>query len=127
MAKTEIMGESIESKEKAYLEAQKLVFDGFKHVTTISTGAILILVAFLEKVFTTPKWKLLIAVSFAGFIISTVCAVICMHITAFDMRSYGEEDSVSNSIVATVALVGTISSFLIAISSLVIFSLRNFF
>ncbi len=41
--------------------------DYLKLLTTLSTGAILIIVAFLDKVFKSPQWVVLIAVSLGGF------------------------------------------------------------
>ncbi|MDQ3847399.1 MAG: hypothetical protein M3261_00410, partial [Thermoproteota archaeon] len=78
-------GESIESQETAYVEGQKLVYDTFKHLTTINTGSILLLVAFIEKLFTNPRWKVLITVAFISFIISTVCSIFMMIMIAGDI------------------------------------------
>lgn len=52
-------------------EIQRMEFDYFKHLTTLCTGLILILVAFLEKVFTEPQ---VIALA----IISIVCFLVCV-------------------------------------------------
>jgi hypothetical protein len=38
-----------------------------KHLTTLATGAILILIAFLDKAFPQPKWRLFIALFAAKF------------------------------------------------------------
>jgi len=52
-------------------EIQRMEFDYFKHLTTLSTGSILILIAFLEKVFIKPKGFVL------GFI-SIGCFTLCL-------------------------------------------------
>jgi hypothetical protein len=39
---------------KADEESVKMQYDGFKHLTTLNTGSILLLVAFLERVFSNP-------------------------------------------------------------------------
>lgn len=41
----------------------KLLIDHLKHVTTLSTGSIFLQVAFLEKIFPHPKWKIFFVLS----------------------------------------------------------------
>jgi len=43
--------------EKADQEGEKLYFDSMKHLTTLSTGSVLLLVTFLEKLFSSPRWR----------------------------------------------------------------------
>ena len=52
-------------------EIQRMEFDYFKHLTTLSAGSILILVAFLEKVFSNPIGK-------AWVVVSVCCFVLCL-------------------------------------------------
>ncbi len=49
--------------------------DYIKHITTLATGAILILSAFLERLFAQPEWKPLIGVALVSFLSSVVFAV----------------------------------------------------
>lgn len=46
-------------------------FDYFKHLATLSTGSILILVAFFEKVFSNPIGE-------AWVVVSVICFVLCI-------------------------------------------------
>ena len=47
-----------EQKDEArYLEEQKLVFEFAKHMTTLSTGTIVLLATFLKDVFKQPEWS----------------------------------------------------------------------
>jgi hypothetical protein len=55
MANEEIRLYSV--KERSLEEGNKLFYDVFKHLTTLSTGSILILVAFLENLFVDPQYK----------------------------------------------------------------------
>lgn len=48
---------------KADQEGEKLYFDSMKHLTTLNTGSVLLLVTFLEKLFSSPRWRVLVAVS----------------------------------------------------------------
>jgi hypothetical protein len=80
---------------KAFEESLKLRYDGFKHLTTLSTGAILINVALLEKLFTTPKWKILVGAAFLSFLISVVLSFFLMNSSASyirDMLNYDLRD-----------------------------------
>lgn len=43
------------AEEKAQQESFKLVFEVYKHITTLSSGTIIILATFLEKVLKAPK------------------------------------------------------------------------
>ncbi len=59
-------------------EIQRMEFDYFKHLTTLSTGSILVLVAFLEKVFSKPMgegWALASIGCFALCVIGSLLAL----------------------------------------------------
>jgi hypothetical protein len=63
-----------EENIKTRVEGAKLMFDAIKHLTTLNVGSILVLVALLEKVFTHPLWRAVLAVAFAGFVLSILAA-----------------------------------------------------
>lgn len=52
---------------KEYKDVQKVTFAYFKHLSTLSTGSILILIAFLEKVFSCPRVEFLALISIGCF------------------------------------------------------------
>lgn len=66
------------------IETYKLVFDLLKHLTTLSSGSILLLITLFEKVFklTPPGYQLLFA--FGGFVLSIACSVLAMIMLAFN-------------------------------------------
>ena len=66
------------------LETYRLVFDLLKHLTTLSSGSILLLITLFEKVFklSPPGYQLLFA--FGGFFFSIVCSVVAMLLLAFN-------------------------------------------
>ncbi len=66
----EKLKELFESLEKMK-EVQRIVYDYFKHLTTLSTGLILIIVAFLEKVFSDP-------IGITYVVISVICFALCL-------------------------------------------------
>lgn len=66
----------LDRNENAILESTKLNFDAIKHLTTLSTGSIVLLVAFLEKIFREEQhWRILIGAALICFILSIVGCV----------------------------------------------------
>lgn len=81
-------------------EVQRLQYDYFKHLTTISTGSILIIVAFLEKVFSSPH---LIGLAVASIISLAFCLVgsllampspgnLIMYISGIELMYHSEDE-----------------------------------
>src|SRR6516164_6226858 len=60
------------------IEGYKLVHDTFKHLTTLSTGSVVLLATFLKDLFQHPGWPWLVAISLFLFLVSTVASVIVM-------------------------------------------------
>jgi hypothetical protein len=50
--------------------------DLYKHVATLSSGAVVILTTFLEKLASRPLWKPLVGVSLASFALSVIGVVV---------------------------------------------------
>ena len=76
---------------KPLVESHKSFFEYFKHVTTLNTGAILIMIAFFEKAFEKPEGKSLAVLAFGFFIISLICSVLTMYRYAY-LIWYEEEN-----------------------------------
>ena len=58
------------------LESYRAERDFYKHLTTLSTAAVILIATFLDKVFPNPEWRDLVNISLSGFAISVVgCAV----------------------------------------------------
>jgi len=125
MPKDELAHLSAEQR-RARQEGQKLLYDSIKHLTTLSTGSVLILATFLEKFFKEPEWKALIALAFVGFIASMLFAFATMLALSKSIFSL-EEKTESGSRSGAIFLRLSILSFLIGIISLVSFSLKNFY
>jgi hypothetical protein len=115
----------IKDDEERTLESLKLDHDTFKHLTTISTGSILILATFIEKFFQNPSWKGLIAFTFVSLMICTYTSVIEMFRISHEIvadKSPNKKRTLWSKIVPLLSCGG----FLLGILSLVVFSLRNF-
>ena len=110
------------------IEIYKLEFEYLKHLTTISTGSILLLVAFLDKIFTQPKCKSAIAVSLISFLLSII---LCAISQATIIEKASEKDNLSwrNKIQnLTVGLfLFALLSYVIGVISLVVFGLKNLY
>jgi hypothetical protein len=107
------------------VEVYKASIDYAKHLTTLCTGLIVILAAFVEKVFSTPIWKALVAVSIVGFTISILCGVFVHRTLAHSMAAGGKP--VPGTDLAGKALVWMLFWFAIGILSLAVFAVRNLY
>lgn len=113
--------------DTAIVEGQKLAYDGFKHLTTLSTGLIILLAAFLKDLFSNPVYKWLVPLVFLFFILSMVGSVIMMFTLAYTVGDNGE---IKRKKTTTIAIVGFITSwlfFIVGITLFVIFVLFNFY
>jgi hypothetical protein len=100
--------------------------DLMKHLATLSTGSIVVLATFLEKLFSHPTWKALVIVAFIGFVLSILGALTwqllsLLHISAVRSQRAG---LVAGHIVVPV-LGAALGGFLIGITSLAVFAIRN--
>lgn len=75
---------------KANEEGVKLYYDTCKHVTTLSTGAVLLLAAFIGKIAPTPHWSFLVVLTPCSFIASMFFSVFAMLRFAEIVRSMGK-------------------------------------
>jgi hypothetical protein len=110
----------------SHQEGEKLYFDSMKHVTTLNTGSILILVTMLEKLFPNPRWWALIAFSLTSFGFSILCSVSSMLQSAHYVKWYGNIPKAEATIKDLVYYLALIS-FLFGIISLVVFAMKNLF
>lgn len=112
--------------EKAQEEGNKLLYDTTKHLTTLCTGSLLLLVTFLEKLFSSPLWKPLVAAAFVCLFLSLISSVVTM--LAIGDRVYQASDQDKDA-ERTLLFGGGASliGFLLGVLCLVAFALRNFF
>jgi len=104
-------------------ESHKLVYDIFKHITTLASGTIIVLATFIEKVFKTPVWIPLVVITFVGLILAVASALAAMTFMAKQVRNPVVVDQAHWAVKATALCVG---SFLMALICLTIFTIRNF-
>jgi uncharacterized membrane protein YidH (DUF202 family) len=107
------------------VEHSKIVHDYLKHLTTLSTGSIVLITAFLEKLFTQPQWKFLVIVSILGFMLCVLACVLAQTLLLY----YGRLDRKSDekmSLVGALSLFAAWIGFLIGVVALSVFAIRNF-
>ena len=80
----------------------KHIYDYYKHMTTLSTGSLLIIVALLEGVFKKPEGMFAVAISICCFTVSLVCALVTLGVfikiegTSLEMYSDLQEEKKEN-------------------------------
>lgn len=101
--------------------------DFLKHLTTLSTGSILLMVTFLEKLFLNPQWKHLVWVSFLSFALSII-GCLSIHLLSVLSVSKDSDAPISNYSLITqlILLLVAFLGFLTGIISLICFALKNF-
>jgi lipid-A-disaccharide synthase-like uncharacterized protein len=112
-------------EESRLLEYHKALLDYLKHITTLSTGSIILIATFLEKIFQKPMWKAAVVVSLIGFMVSTLFATIAYTIGL--IFEFPKQETPGNlAALGMLSLILTWLGFLVGILSLAIFALRNF-
>lgn len=110
-------------------EPLKLIFDLFRHLTTIDTGAIVILATFFAKSFDKTSMNWLVIVFVITILISLVGCVIGMFLGASSMAMMNEDfmlDEKTNILGATMIVFGiSFVFFVIGIISLGAFVIVN--
>jgi hypothetical protein len=104
-------------------------FDYLKHMTTLSTGSIVLIAAFLEKVFTKPLWKGFVVTSLIGFMLSVLSSVVVYtNLLLFEFPRPNRKSGMPNwaGNLAGIGAIATWAGFLIGILSLAVFAIRNF-
>lgn len=112
-------------QEKANEESLKLGYDLFKHITTLSTGTLLILITFLERLFQNPTWKFLVSISFTSLVFVIVLSLVLMFLIAGGIGEFGELQEREYKINRWI-FIFTIGFFVVGIISFVAFALVNF-
>jgi hypothetical protein len=111
---------------KAFEEGLKSFYDLFKHITTISTGSVVLIITFLEKLFTDPAWKGLVTASFGFLTLSVVASLTTMFFLSRAIAQLGKMPKRAEPFFEA-SMILTIASFLIGITSLVVFAIKNLY
>jgi hypothetical protein len=112
--------------QKSDQESEKLYFDSMKHLATLNTGSILLLVTFLDRLFSNPRWKALIAVTLGSFAFSILCSISSMLQAANYVKHPGQQGDLEVKIKDWTHYLALVA-FLVGLSSLILFAFRNFY
>lgn len=110
-------------QQTAHEQSWKLQYDIYKHLTTLSTGSILLLITFLDKLFAQPVWKGLVVVALCCLFASILTSFVVMNLMASQVR----EMEVDQRFVARnlTVIILALSTFSLGIVSLIIFAVKN--
>lgn len=119
---------SREDREKRMQENHRLVYDAYKHLTTLSSGSVVLLSVMLDKAFPAPSGRWAVGVAVVCFMGSVVCSVVMMLVSAttIEVEDRGGSPTAFDRGVS-VALAGSIGLFLLGVLVLVLFVLVNSF
>lgn len=107
-------------------EGQKQLFESLKQLATLSSGSIVLLATFWEKVFQNAEWKFLIGIIFVSLSISLFFSLAAMfflsysHVKIDKMAEHAFKMAIKHLSVAYL-------SFFVGILSLVILAIKNFY
>jgi hypothetical protein len=114
------------ASESDQIQESAFLAEYIRHINQLSTGSILLITIFLEKLFLQPKWKVLVGVSLVAFLVSVIGGVFVYSVTAF----YVDKEFDGGRRVAMLAVGCTVAlwaGFLVGVISIAIFALRNLF
>jgi hypothetical protein len=104
-------------------EHLKHSFEYLRHITTLSAGAIVLQIGFVEKLFPYPKWRALVAISIISFTASILSSVL----TQWKLLSFLGYKSTQGSTAAGCFVILMWLGFIVGIVSAVTFALINLF
>jgi hypothetical protein len=118
-----------DSISPVYMEQLKLAADFLKHITTLSTGSIVLLTIFLEKLFRgRPHWKILIGLSLGGFTLSLIASLVAFTGVLLAAPSAAGHISLKASRIPwVVGTMLTLAGFLLGSISLTAFAIKNLY
>jgi hypothetical protein len=119
----------MDARQVYQIEWVKNTLEYLRHLTTLSTGAVLLLATFLEKVFPQPKSRGWIVTSLVSFMVAIVACVIAYSVALYMSMAVRDnpQKGDSEAMITFVALCIVWFSFLVGMSSLTVFAVKNLF
>jgi len=108
------------------IEFLKQVADHFKHLTTLSSGFILVMATMIDKVFHGPKWRILMAASFFFFVVSIVASLMAQAYCIDHIKDPQDLPEKPTSNLTVGSMLSAWASFVVGVLALIIFAIRNF-
>lgn len=108
------------------LESYRAERDFYKHLTTLSTGSVILIATFLEKVFPNPEWTELVNVSLSGFAVSVVGCAVMYALSVLDTDSeLSLHTQMPTRWVGWLPITAGLGGFFVGIASLAAFAIHN--
>jgi hypothetical protein len=108
---------------QASVERTKAMIEHAKHLTTLSTGSIVLVATFIEKAFPAPVWRPVATLSLLAFLLSILAAVVFQATTIPMIGKTEASDRAEN--VGAGSLMALWLAFFIGILLLALFAARN--
>jgi hypothetical protein len=111
------------------VDINKLSFEAMKHLTTLSAGSILLLVAFLEKLFINRReWSAFVGIAMVLFIVSIIAAMYALMQSSMVITKFVvDEDDTRRTVKKVATEFLAFFAFILGIISLAVFVLKNFY
>jgi hypothetical protein len=103
-------------------DKHKVLTEYLRFLITLSTGSIVLLTSFLERLAPQPNLGFLVSIALTAFMVSVVTSVVAY---TFVVMNFGLEITGPEGVLSVGAIVITWISFLVAIIALTIFGLAN--
>jgi hypothetical protein len=110
-----------------HMEILKLEFEYLKYLTTVCTVSVILIIAFLDKLFTHPEWKFTIAISLCAFLVAILVCILAALSILFQADEGPDKPSERSE---DIEVYGTLVAFVcfgVGIIFMVIFGLKNLF
>ncbi len=88
------------------IDKHKYLFELLKHMTTLSSGSVLLLLTFLEKVLRNNSPGIAVKLAFVGFFLSILFSLLTMLALSSSLGKIEEEDRSNFLLCAMIALMG---------------------
>ena len=108
------------------LQLYDILIKYLQHLSTLCTGAVLLMVTLLEKLFTAPQWKLCIAVSLVSFALGVVASIAAQAGVIEQIDNPSTVGGWARPL-SIAGFLGVWLFFLVGLASLVVFALKNLF
>ena len=100
----------------------------FKHLTTLSTGSIILIATFLEKLFKLPEWKGAVILSLVAFLICIFASTLAYTTMLFLEHPFVKKENLERAWVKYIGGSGILFSwlvFFVGILSFTLFTIKN--
>jgi hypothetical protein len=113
-------------KREINLKEHTFVAEYIRHLNTLSTGSVLLITIFLEKLFVQPRWKVLVGAALVGFLMAVIGGVAVYSVSVLNPTEDLPKGCGLSFLIGS-GLVFMWFGFLVGIISMAIFALRNLY